>query len=301
MFKQIKRIAVATTIMLTVGLAACEKTQDIVPVQTGAAKTAVITPGTPKTFRLTQVGKMKVSYNHDGTIDKADDSHHRIQYDYQAGNKILVSHFYENNLRWTTQIQLDANGRCVSSKSTNVTPKQYITEEQTLNYTYNGDGRLEYVKSYDRQALATNSYEFTYSPVSNPPYTGDLSALTHINKASNTMWSVGFNAGHYYLKNGGVDCPLLVNKGNVNQVIHLSQWGAEPTADIIDFFLPIYGVMPRHLINRWIYSDGNGSDENTNMVYSVDANDLIETCYTFDESTVPYTYEVVPVLTPKPH
>ena len=297
MFNPFKSIAVITTLFLATGLFSCDKTQDIVPAETGSARIAAVAPGIPvKTFRLSQVNKTKVTYNANGQIVKADDGHHRIEYAYQAGSKILVSHFYENNLRWTTLIQLDANNRCVSSKSTDLSPtKKYVSDERTKTYTYNADGQLKSVNSYDRNNVAVISYSFAYySPGDDHfPGLGDLKIIAYTDKVTNTSWTTAFSYGVYYQNGFTNTCPLHPNTGNVNQGLHLNQWGAEPLSDIIDFFLPVYGIMTHHLYDfRWLQQvggAGNAYEEET-IVYTV-KNGYIDICFPFNGSQVPYTYE----------
>jgi hypothetical protein len=299
MFNKFKSIAVVTTLFLTTGLFSCDKTQDIEPAKTGSARVAAVAPGIPtKTFRLAQVGKSKVTYNAAGQIVKADDGHHRIEYTYQAGNKILVSHFYENLLRWTTLIQLDANNRCTSSTSTDLTlAKKYVSDERTKYYTYNANGQLKTVNSYDRNNLAANTYSFAYYSPDDIFFPGenDIKLIAHVDQATKTSWTTAFSYGVYYQGGLTYACGLMPNKGNVNQVAHLSQWGAEPLSDIIDFFLPVYGVTPQHLYNfRWLQQVGGAGKvyEEETIQYSLNGSGYIDKVLPINGLPVPYTFEV---------
>lgn len=298
-----KMTVAGVVLAFAVGLSACDKNHDVIPVEKGAARAAanVVLPA-PKVERLTQAGKMKVYYDKDGRIEKADDSHHRIQYAYHSDNTILVNHFYDNNLRWTTQIKLDADGRCISSKSTNTMPnKPYVSDQRELSYTYDAKGRLIKVNGPGFGQLKPSGYEFEYYPDNHPTKAGDLIMMEQKNEMGKVVFQAAFDYGSYMNGTTPQTIPMSANNGKVNQGVHLSDWGAEPFADIIDFFLPIYGTMSPHLVNYIILIDPSTWQlPQHNIGYSLDIFGYIEGIYIHDEKTVMYTYELVtPVVQPK--
>ncbi|GAB3936199.1 hypothetical protein [Larkinella terrae] len=315
MFNPLKKGVLSTIFLVTASLSACHNEQDVIPAQRSSARVAVNLPGAPnKIRRLTQVGKMKVYYAHDGIhearIDKVDNGHHRIQYDYQAGNKILISHYYDNLLGWTTLVQLDANGRCISSKSTDFTQaKKYVSDEHELFYSYNDRNQLTWVSASKPGAIKLSGYEFRY--YEDPFYLHNILQLRKYGPAGNLTQAVNFLQSQYwnngdiavsYWPNGSyVKCPFQLNKGGVNQALHLNEWGADPVSDIIDFFLPIYGAQSSHLLNGAMVIEGQNFTEVHSMTYDLDADGYVSAVYTHNEKTTPYAYELVDPVTPKPH
>lgn len=308
-----KQGLLTTIVVVSASLTACDKVQDVVPAQTSTAKLSINSPGFPqKVHRLAQVGKMKVSYVNDGIhearIEKADDGHHRIQYTYQTDTQILVSHYYNNLLRWTTLIKLDANGRCVSSQSTDLTAsKKYVSDEHELFYTYNNRNQLTWISASKPGAIKLSGYEFLYYG-EDPFYIHNILQLKKygptgdniqtVNFLQSKYWYNGNIAVSYWPKGSYKDCPYQLNKGGVNQALHLNEWGADPVSDIIDFFLPIYGAQSSHLLNGAMVVEGQKFTETHGITYSLDVDGYISAVYTHDEKTTPYTYELVDPILP---
>lgn len=299
-----KMTVAGVTLALAVSLSACDKNHDIIPVEKGAAREAFTIPGAPKIKKLTKIGKMNVYYDRDDKVSFVSDGHHAIKYSYPTVDQILVSHSYDNIQRWTTLIKLDQNNRCISSQSTDLSlTKKYVADEREMVYQYT-NGKLTSVHPQVGGVPQPEGYTFVYDTGSWAESKGDLvqaKALDH-NGQQITKTVIGY--GTYFLGNVAYNCTIWENRNLLNLTTHLSDWGAEPFGDVIDFFLPVYGFISNHLVNYIYILDATNKPVETHyLLYDVGAQNVVNGIYTLNEKTTLLTYrsdEIVITPTPKP-